>query len=177
MMTVFNVLFLTVICGLAFGVFLAVWLIVLYIMRVRRKRHYALFAVPTFFVLLVSTCLYACRPSAAFERMFGFAPTSDVIAIQSSQWELGDSGVVFLRFKANPVTIRRIVARGLSRVSVDVADRNTTSAAPPRWWRPPKDSTEVYLGSFDGRRFAWEDELLFYDSANDEGYFRFTGID
>jgi hypothetical protein len=177
MMVVFNVIFLTILCGVAYGVFLAAWVGVLYLFRVKHKRRPALFSIPTFLVLLVSLYLYVSRPSATFEGVLGFPPSSDVTSLQTSLFFLGDSGVAYLRFKASPATIQWIVARGLTPIVAGTRGPATTSGKPPSWWRPPTAPTAAYLGNFEERSFTREEEYLIYDPVTGEAYFRFLGVD
>jgi hypothetical protein len=178
MMVVLNVLFLTIVCGVVYGVFLAAWVGGLFVFRVKHKLRYALISFPTFLAILLSLYVYAGRPSATFDRVLGFSPPPDVTSLQSSEWILGDSGVVYLRFKASPATIQRIVARGLLLVGPS-NEPSTTSDSPPSWWQPPIMGAMAYYADFAGQRhgFASEDEYLIYDPATGEAYYRFVGID
>ena len=177
MPAVLNVLFLAVVCVVLYGLFLGAWVAALYLFRLRRKPLLSLMSLPVFVALLVGYSWHQTRPSKVFERSFGFAPPADVTALRSYQFVLGDSGVVYLRFRASPATVQRIVARGLRPVGTAVDGPASTNATPPDWWQPPPTTQAAYVGNFGGRNFASEEEYVVYDPATGEVYFRFVGID
>ena len=161
------------ICAVLFAVFLALWMIpALFVFRFRHKILWGLASVPTFLILLTCAILWMTRPSATFELALGFPPPADVTGLQSRQWILGDSGEVYLRFRASPATIKQIVARGLSPSSGSTDSGNS----PPDWWKPSQGA-EIYEAAFRDRKFASEHEYFACDPATGDAWFRWIGID
>lgn len=176
-MAFFNALFLVALCAAAYVLFLARWVGVVYLLRVRRKSWYTLASAPAFLALLTCYGLYQTRPAAVFERSLGFAPPLGVTSLESSQWVLGDSGTVRLRFRSDPAIVRRVVAaRGLRPVVPGEAGptpRPVSAASQGRVDGP----TVAYSGSIVGRDFASEQEYLTYDPASGDTHYQFDGVD
>lgn len=168
------------ILAVAFGVFLLLWIIVLRWFRVKRRLLLGLASLPVFVILLIAFWNYTTRPSALFSQSFGFAPSPSVKFCNSSYWYLGDSGHTYLHFVADDATVSRIVARGLSPVSKPLSGSEVSFCnADPEWWELASGNSDrdVYLGRFPHRDFAREEEVLIYDRATGEVFFRFIGID
>lgn len=177
MMVILNMLFLAVASIVLYGLFLALWTGVLFIFRVKRRGFYTLLSLPVFLVLLGSWFLWQTRPAAVFKGSFGFAPPPDVMSLQSSHWFLGDSGIVYLRFKASPSTVQRITSQGLRPRASGSPYPTFTNSTPPDWWRPRQSSVNEYIGSGTGLGFSNEEAYLIYDPATGEVWYRFVGID
>ena len=127
----------------------------------------------------VGSIYFLSTPPQVFKTSFGFAPTNDVREIKSKYWYFGDTGITYLKFKANPETIKRIVTLGL----VEAGSTPSQSSASigddvPDWWRPESHSgTRIYTKSNRIRDFASEEEMLCYDETAQQAYYSFQGID
>jgi hypothetical protein len=176
MPAVLNVFFLTIICVAVYLPFLVIWIGVLFVFRVKRKFRYALISLPIFIAGLVAFQLYGTRPSAIFGEFFGFPPPPDVTSIQADESGLGDSAVVYLRFKANGVTVRRITAGWLLPLGHGTPGPAMTNVTPPSWWQPPTSATQ-FLTNPKWKNYASEEEYILYDGAAGVVYFRFIGVD
>jgi hypothetical protein len=168
-----NLIFLLVVVSLGYVVFLAIWTGLVFLFRVRRKGMVCAISLPVFLVALVGWLKWQERPAAQFERSFGFPPPADVQGLESNVWALGDSGTVYMRFKAAPPTVRRIVARGLSAGTSNTIGLDN----PPTGWNPsPAPPAQRYEGSFS-QSFASELETLIYDPATGDVWFHMSGVD
>jgi hypothetical protein len=119
----------------------------------------------------------AGRPPVVFKQFFGFEPTPDVADLQSEYFSMGDAGHAFLRFRASPATVERIVRqRGLEEVPDSFFPHSNLQ--PPEWWTPPTGAKTLrYGGEFTGREFYSEGEVLIYDQLTNTVYYHYIGID
>jgi hypothetical protein len=179
MMVLLNLLFLFVMGAVGYAVFLAVWLAAVWTLHLRRKWLCAILSFPAYVAIVLAISLISSSPSTVFCRSFGFPPANDVVDIQSSCWHLGDAGTTYLHFRAEPQTIERIVARGMTPLGTSARQcRDLRTNDAPDWWRPVLGGdVVVYYGEFDGRTFARETEWLAYCQRTKETWFHFSGID
>ena len=157
--------------------FLAVWGVVGWLLRVQRLGLFMAASLPMFALLLIGCSLWFTNPSRLFRETFGFAPPASVKCLYSSYWCLGDCGHTYLHFVADENIIQRIVeAQGLSPGDLRTGDIEEDHT--PRWWRPPTGPTvQVYRADFWNGEFSCEDVVLFYDTSSKSAYFRYQGID
>lgn len=89
---------------------------------------------------------------------------------------LADSSHAFLRFKALPSTVERIVAaRGLHRVPDSFYWGSNVE--PPEWWATPTGANIVrYGGEFENRDCGWEAEVLIFDKLTNTVYYHYICI-
>lgn len=123
----------------------------------------------------------ATQPRNVYQVSFGFPVSPDVTQLQSSYWYFGDTGVTYLKFKASPSTLKRILKRGLKPVAKEEFRQNSESLSgddPPSWWQPfAGSSNRFYSARFKNRDFSSEEELLCYDKSSGLAHYRFVGID
>jgi len=129
-------------------------------------------------IWLAATLYYLSTPPKVFERTFGFAPTGDVREIQSQYWYFGDTGSTYLKFKAEPQTIQRIVKIGLDQRPIPEVNNYLSAESDPQWWQPqPGSITHFYMQANRLKDFASENEMLCYDERTQQAYYMFLGID
>ena len=121
-----------------------------------------------------------------YKITFGSSPPPDVKNIQSYYYYFADLGITYLKFNASPSTIKKLTAKGWNRLKdqklADVRASNDTSTEQdddtPKWFRPNiTQSTMVYTSEHRIGDFASENETLTYDSATQQAYYSFLGID
>jgi hypothetical protein len=114
------------------------------------------------------------NPTEVFTKAFGVGPSVDVDKLQSEYSYFMDSGFIYLKFNASPMTVDRIVARGLNRSTLSC----NSNVEPPGWWiQPAGTDIDRYYGEFHNRDFASECEELIYDRSSNTVYFFYIGID
>jgi hypothetical protein len=170
-----NLIFLLVLATVLYVPFLALWRLLIYLLRVRGRAIVLLLSLPVYVVLLFGWYRWQARPESVFKSNFGFAPPADVRGLQGYTWALGDSGVSYLHFKAGPATVKRVLARGLAPgnlISIGGGD------PPPSWWNPPTSPpAQRFEATFTGRSFSSEMEILLYDPTTGDIWFQFFGVD
>jgi len=119
-------------------------------------------------------------PSHVFESSFGFAPTSDVVELKVEKSTFGDSGSVYLRFRANKQTVERILGSRFVEIDENRFRSQTVSAlkSAPSYWQPfdgkPTHFYEAYR--FDNS-FGFSNAVLSYDELNGMVHFYWVGVD
>ena len=165
-----------------YGVFFIIWGPTGYVLKVKNKKNWFLLSIPIFLVMLIAFFLYQYRSVATYERAFGFPPSSDVIILEKREWYFADTGVTYLKFKANENTINQIINRGLTQIKDTkyVCDFTTNH---PEWWQPDNNqNTLIYTRPYNEANiqeqdFFSEDECLYYNTKTQEAYYVFIGID
>ena len=97
--------------ALVYGVFLAIWMPVGFLLKIKNKKLWFLSSIPIFIIIFVAYLFYLSWPATVYKRTFGFSPAEDVIVHNSQDYYFADTGITYLRFTANPETIKRIVSR------------------------------------------------------------------
>jgi len=126
------------------------------------------------------------NPKVIFDRSFGFKPTKDVVELKSSYWYFADTGMTYLKFKASPQTVKRIVDRGLIQTD-QIYFRSLLNSglaqSSPSWWAPTTGASVKFFyierkpATRDQQDFASETEILSYDEKTSTVYYCFNGID
>jgi hypothetical protein len=130
-------------------------------------------------VALIGVTGYALDflPSHVFRSSFGFAPTSDVVELKGRKFAFGDSADAYLRFRANKVTVDRIIGDRFEEVSSEQRGSNGFENAPD-YWQPPRGRTmRFYHSSQLNDGFGWNQAVLAYDEQTGTVYFYWTGVD
>ncbi|QDT89107.1 hypothetical protein [Gimesia algae] len=109
MMVLLNVIFLLALFFMTFAVIAAVVWGCLYLAGIRHKRRWLIGSFAVYCLCLVMFDFILSRPAAVFERTFGFAPTAEVIELESSIWILGDEGKITIAFIGNRETVEQIL--------------------------------------------------------------------
>lgn len=126
------------------------------------------------------------NPTVIFARSFGFKPTSDVTEIKSSYWYFADTGLTYLKFKASPETLQRIIARGLKETTESNFNNllaSGLSKSAPKWWMPFEGTPSQFFSAerkpetLEHQDFASETEVLSYNPTTGIAYYCFNGID
>lgn len=169
--------------GALYGGLFLTWVAAGYIFKIKNKTVWYLSSIPVFIVMLLIFYQYQTRPSAVYQRVLGFPPTTDVAITRSSDYYFADAGKTFLKFTAEKHTIDKIVKRGLHE-----GGHCNLPEPVPDWWKPQLNTSILYTDSFFGDRdsknepirrqdFASETECLYYDAITQEAYFMVIGID
>ena len=123
---------------------------------------------------------HGSRPDAVFETEFGFAPPADTDVLSSDVSWIGDSGHVYLHFRAGPQTVARIVAAGFVAGPDVVSSTNT----PPAWYGPSAappallySASTPAAGTPVRGRFSTEHARLIHDPATGDCWYEYVGID
>ena len=178
MMVVFSIVFLAIVCTIAYAFFLALWVSGMVVFGVKRKGFYGLMSLPAFALLLAGFFFYQTSPAVVFRDAFGIFPPATVTSLRSHFWHLGDFEIAYLRFKTDHATIMKIVAlRNLGypdRRGMDALPGE--SYPPPKWWTPPK-KVLVYLKQDPRKDFVMENEALIVDPETDEVFYRYVGFE
>ena len=170
----------------------AVWtLVVLAVALVRRRKTtktrtglWIVAGLPAAVVIVAATAAglwwHGNRPDAVFKTEFGFAPPADTKVLNADVSWIGDSGHVYLHFRASPQTVARIVAPGF----VAGPDQDSSAGAPPAWFAPPAAPPAlVYSASSPAAgtpvrgRFSSEHARLIHDPATGDVWYEYLGID
>lgn len=126
------------------------------------------------------------KPENVYKTTFGSSPPNDVTNIQSYYYYLGDLGMTYLKFNASPSTIRNLTAKGWTRLKgqglADARASNDTHRDAdddtPSWYKPKvTQSTVIYRAKNRFGDFARENETLTHDTATQQAYYDFLGID
>ena len=76
-------------------------------------------------------------PGYVFYDHFAFAPTADVTELQGFRFSILGQGKAYLRFRASPETVRRIVGTKYEEVSRETFQEwMEARESPPQWWQP-----------------------------------------
>ncbi len=164
--------------------------------RIERKRFWPvlIISIPAFALLLFLTGLAAraaaSRPYDAYRKSFFLEPTPDVKITNWVLHDWSDPCTRYLEFKADPVTIDRIV--GKQQFEKEKSPAPFGKPSDPAWWNPPcGPGISVYVcrkqfrtlsrrgkvNPYDGDREGWCDEILIYDPSARIAYYRYEGTE
>lgn len=122
-------------------------------------------------------------PKYVFEEVFHSKPTNNISDIKSKVFWFADTGSIYLCFRTNISTFKRLVPKNLPRTTwVEFKEKGWhESGEHPSWWLlAVSDSDEIYWRATEfgkGGKFASETEWMIYDFQRQIGYYRFLGID
>ena len=158
----FTVVFLFILAGI-YSLFWLLFLILYITGRKRKSRSLSLLGgIPLILSsVFVATCVgsvaygifYNSKPANTYTMSFGFPPSADVKDIRSSYWYLGDTGSTYLRCNAATATIKKLAAKGWTRLmrqslaearqAYDGSPSTSSDDDTPAWRRPVvRDTTE-----------------------------------
>ena len=161
--------------------FLLVWLTVLGRLKSRWRRPLVFLSVPAYILLLVLLHMALAGrftpASTSFRDAMGFDPPADVSNLRSYRDGFLDFEKIYLRFKAAPSTVERILATRQNPMSEHVPSPGWEQEDTPPAFRPPPTAKQYWVKHERGRTFGIETELLAHDAATGEVYYRWVGID
>lgn len=181
------------------GVFCALWIGAFFLFRNGKKKSsnpmvflgggaltvFSLIGLFFIGVIVIGT-IRITNPKVIFERSFGFPSSPEVTNIQSSYWYFADTGLTFLRFKAPPEIIQRIVARGLhkcTRGDFENILQSGINKGAPKWWTPLDNEPKQFFcaerkpANWEHQDFASETEILSYNPITGIAFYCFSGVD
>ncbi|QDT79372.1 hypothetical protein Mal35_28300 [Gimesia maris] len=157
MMVLLNVFFLLVLFFMTFAVIAAVVWGGLFLAGIRHKRRWLIGSFAVYCLCVAILFFRLSRPAAVFERTFGFAPTAEVIELESSIWILGDGGKITIAFTGKRETVDQILKSGMQR-QTDVG------------------RSEHYRRIFS-EHFGWESEDLYFNPSTGRVRYYWCGSD
>ena len=122
--------------ALSFGLFYLIWFLLLWAFRVRSKWA-RVASLPVFAGLVFALWTYGTRATPTYVEAFGFPASPDVSELKSERFLVGQSGGVYLRFRADFATVERIIGRGLLRMDTNhllLLTKDLRGGHPPDWW-------------------------------------------
>jgi hypothetical protein len=115
-----------------------------------------------------------------FYDNFGFAPTRDVTELEGYRFSALGHGTAYLRFRASPETVRRIVGAKYVEIPREEFGRwMEARESPPRWWQPlAGNPTRFYQGHhLDNGYAVLSTAIVSYDEEAGVVHFKWLGLD
>jgi hypothetical protein len=118
-------------------------------------------------------------PSYVFYEKVGFGPTADVKELRGYRLSVLGQGKAYLRFRAGPATVQRLVGTGYHEVPKEkFAEWANAREKPPEWWQPlAGNPTHFYqIDHLDNGYAMLSTAIVSYDESSGVVHFHWFGV-
>lgn len=118
-------------------------------------------------------------PRYVFYEQFGFVPTGDVTELEGHRFSILGHGKAYLRFRASPETVRRIIGTKYEEVPREKFEQwMEARESPPLWWQPLAGNPRRFYQAhhLDNGYAMMSTAIVSYDEEAGVVHFKWFGL-